>query len=236
MGSRDLQPEGLIGAIENMLPDGGRRSFFYLSIDFLRDEPVTPKQEIYQQTIEERTQTCARSRARQREPEPDARREHHGALPLGRRLGRDHDRQEPGDDAVRPARLPHQGQPEVRLGEEGPADDLLPVGGAGTDPRQLRVLLRRRGALARPQRVPAHQRARRSEGRRRVHHPERPRRRPSEVWETIPPRSSRSSSRRTSGSSSSTPSRSRARRRPTPTCSCACRASPSRARSSRRRR
>ncbi len=53
MGSRDLQPEGLIGAIENMLPDGARRKLFYLSIDFLRQQPFTPKQEIYQQTIEE---------------------------------------------------------------------------------------------------------------------------------------------------------------------------------------
>ena len=53
LGSRDLQPEGLIGAVENMLPKGGRKAFFYLSIDFLRDQAVTPKQEAYQQTIEE---------------------------------------------------------------------------------------------------------------------------------------------------------------------------------------
>lgn len=52
MGSRDLQPEGLVGAIENMLPDGPRKRFFYLSIDFLRDQPVTPKQRVYQETIE----------------------------------------------------------------------------------------------------------------------------------------------------------------------------------------
>jgi pyruvate-ferredoxin/flavodoxin oxidoreductase len=48
LGSRDLQPEGLIGAIENMLPDGGHKKFFYLSIDFLRDRPFTPKQELHQ--------------------------------------------------------------------------------------------------------------------------------------------------------------------------------------------
>jgi len=48
LGSRDLQPEGLIGAIENMLPDGGKRKFFYLSIDFVHDKPFTPKQEIHQ--------------------------------------------------------------------------------------------------------------------------------------------------------------------------------------------
>ncbi len=53
MGSRDLQPEGLIGAVENMLPDGPRKKLFYLSIDFLRKKPFTPKQEIYQQTIED---------------------------------------------------------------------------------------------------------------------------------------------------------------------------------------
>ncbi len=53
MGSRDLQPEGIIGAVENMLEDGPRKKLFYLSIDFLRDEAITPKQDMYQQTIEE---------------------------------------------------------------------------------------------------------------------------------------------------------------------------------------
>lgn len=53
LGSRDLQPEGLIGAIENMLPDGDRKKQFYLSIDFLRDQPLSPKQEIHQQNIAE---------------------------------------------------------------------------------------------------------------------------------------------------------------------------------------
>ncbi|MCA8975951.1 MAG: 2-oxoacid:acceptor oxidoreductase family protein [Planctomycetes bacterium] len=52
MGSRDLQPEGIIGAIENMLPSGAGKRFFYLSIDFLRDNPVTPKQRIYQEQVE----------------------------------------------------------------------------------------------------------------------------------------------------------------------------------------
>jgi len=53
MGSRDLQPEGIVGAVENMLPDGKHKRMFYLSVDFLVDEPITPKQEMYQQTIEE---------------------------------------------------------------------------------------------------------------------------------------------------------------------------------------
>ncbi len=53
MGSRDLQPEGIIGAVENMLEGGPKKKLFYLSIDFLRDTPVTPKQATYQETIED---------------------------------------------------------------------------------------------------------------------------------------------------------------------------------------
>ena len=53
LGSRDLQPEGVIGAIENMLPGGDHKRFFYLSIDFVREPATTPKQAVYQQTIEE---------------------------------------------------------------------------------------------------------------------------------------------------------------------------------------
>ncbi len=51
MGSRDLQPEGIIGAIENMLPDGTHKKNFYLSIDFIREIPHSPKQKAYQETI-----------------------------------------------------------------------------------------------------------------------------------------------------------------------------------------
>jgi pyruvate-ferredoxin/flavodoxin oxidoreductase len=51
LGSRDLQPEGLIAAVENMLPDGKHRKFFYLSIDFVHDKAASPKQEIYQQQL-----------------------------------------------------------------------------------------------------------------------------------------------------------------------------------------
>ncbi|MCP5416053.1 MAG: 2-oxoacid:acceptor oxidoreductase family protein [Chromatiaceae bacterium] len=50
MGSRDLQPEGLIAAFENMLPEGGRRRFYYLGIDFVR-EPRDPKAEIRQNDL-----------------------------------------------------------------------------------------------------------------------------------------------------------------------------------------
>ena len=53
MGSRDLQPEGIIGAIENMLPNGKHKKQFYLSIDFIRDTAHTPKQRAYQETIQD---------------------------------------------------------------------------------------------------------------------------------------------------------------------------------------
>ena len=51
LGSRDLQPEGLIGAVENMLPDGPRKRFFYLGIDFARENPATPKQSLAQEAL-----------------------------------------------------------------------------------------------------------------------------------------------------------------------------------------
>ncbi|MCX8085580.1 MAG: 2-oxoacid:acceptor oxidoreductase family protein [Rhodocyclaceae bacterium] len=53
LGSRDLQPEGLIAAVENMLPTGAKRKFFYLSIDFTRP-PLNPKDEIHQQDLREK--------------------------------------------------------------------------------------------------------------------------------------------------------------------------------------
>ena len=50
LGSRDLQPEGIIGAVENMLPDAGRRKFFYVGINFSR-KASSPRQEIHVQNI-----------------------------------------------------------------------------------------------------------------------------------------------------------------------------------------
>jgi pyruvate-ferredoxin/flavodoxin oxidoreductase len=52
LGSRDLQPEGLIAAVENMLPGATHRKFYYLSVDFVRDESANPKQEIRQQELQ----------------------------------------------------------------------------------------------------------------------------------------------------------------------------------------
>ena len=51
LGSRDLQPEGLVAAVENMLPGGSQRKFYYLSVEFARDESANPKQEIQQQEL-----------------------------------------------------------------------------------------------------------------------------------------------------------------------------------------
>ncbi|TQV86321.1 pyruvate ferredoxin oxidoreductase [Exilibacterium tricleocarpae] len=51
LGSRDLQPEGLIAAVENMLPAGRQKKHVYLSIDFLHEQASTPKQDVYQQTL-----------------------------------------------------------------------------------------------------------------------------------------------------------------------------------------
>lgn len=51
LGSRDLQPGALVGVIENMLPEGKKLPFFYLSIDFVHGKADSPKQEIYQQEL-----------------------------------------------------------------------------------------------------------------------------------------------------------------------------------------
>ncbi len=51
LGSRDLQPEALIGVIENMLPEGKQLPFYYLSIEFVHSQPDSPKQEIAQQEL-----------------------------------------------------------------------------------------------------------------------------------------------------------------------------------------
>jgi pyruvate-ferredoxin/flavodoxin oxidoreductase len=51
LGSRDLQPEALLAAVENMLPSGAQKPFFYLSVDFVHEQAANPKQEIYQQQL-----------------------------------------------------------------------------------------------------------------------------------------------------------------------------------------
>ncbi|MDK9724007.1 MAG: 2-oxoacid:acceptor oxidoreductase family protein [Sterolibacteriaceae bacterium MAG5] len=53
LGSRDMQPEAMIGTIENMLEGGTQRKFFYLSVDFLREQAFNPKDEIHNQQLQE---------------------------------------------------------------------------------------------------------------------------------------------------------------------------------------
>jgi len=51
LGSRDLQPEGIIATVENMLAEGKHKKFFYLGIAFVRETAYSPKQEIQQQSV-----------------------------------------------------------------------------------------------------------------------------------------------------------------------------------------
>ena len=99
-----------------------------------------PKQEIHQIQVADAYREREGTRgARQRESQPDAQGQHHGAHAFGRRLGRDHDGQESRDDAVRSARLSHQSESQVRFGEERPADHLLSVGRARTHSRSTAI-------------------------------------------------------------------------------------------------
>ncbi|MDP6699455.1 MAG: 2-oxoacid:acceptor oxidoreductase family protein, partial [Candidatus Latescibacteria bacterium] len=51
MGGREPEPEALIGAVEHMLNPGVKERIVYLSLDFHRRTPASPKQEVYQQTL-----------------------------------------------------------------------------------------------------------------------------------------------------------------------------------------
>jgi pyruvate-ferredoxin/flavodoxin oxidoreductase len=51
LGSRDLQPSDIIAAVDNLLPDGGRRRQFYLGIEFVRKDTVLPKLQIWQENL-----------------------------------------------------------------------------------------------------------------------------------------------------------------------------------------
>ena len=51
LGSRDVTPGDLVGAVENMLPDGAGRRMYYLSIDFLRSQALHPKDQIRQERL-----------------------------------------------------------------------------------------------------------------------------------------------------------------------------------------
>jgi pyruvate-ferredoxin/flavodoxin oxidoreductase len=50
-GSRDLQAGDIVAAVNNMLPDGGRRRQYYLGIDFIRRGTRLPKLQIWQERL-----------------------------------------------------------------------------------------------------------------------------------------------------------------------------------------
>ena len=126
----------------------------------------------------------ARARARRRRP-PTGRRLQ-PARPLDRRVRLGHDEQARGDArrrAVRPAR---PGLPALRLGEEGPADDLLPDDRRRADPRprrarpgRVRAAPRRQRRSASATRSPASSTAARSSSRPPLADPE-------AIWASIP--------------------------------------------------
>ena len=167
------------------------------------------------------------------------------ALPLHRRLGRHHHRQEPGRHPRRPQRSdlmsatarkrrpgqsqgshPRQRQSQVRLGEEGRADQLLHGRRQGAHPRQLRPAPRDGGALLRPQGLYPHQPAGRH-GRRRLSGLGVGRGGRAGLGAACRSgRASRSSTRRFA--SSRCPALPSPRKPPTAAiCNCACRATPS---------
>ena len=51
LGSRDLQPSQLVGAIENMLEGGAKRPFFYLGIEFVQDAPPSEARRRHQERL-----------------------------------------------------------------------------------------------------------------------------------------------------------------------------------------
>ncbi len=169
LGSRDFRPEHILGAYEfatghahaqGRQGRGGRRL-----------------------VLRARHRSSLRSEGR-RDAFPAARGSRRCTLPLHRRLGRHHHRQEPGRDPRRPERPalrprqgrgrvgqsqgnhPRQRQPEIRLGKEGRADVLLHGRGSATYSRELRSAPRHRGAVLRSQGFHPHQSARRNPGRR----------------------------------------------------------------------
>ena len=211
LGSRDVRPGDIIAVFENMIDDGP--DFFCVGIDHALALTVT------------------------RGPRSAADRRLLDARPLGRRLRLGDDQQGHRHDRRRRLRQGRAGLSEVRLGEEGPADDVLP------DDRRLAHLHAQRAGARRPGR------AQRPDGD--------PQRRPARRGWCRAARSScsrRTPTRPTSGSGFPTHNQQTIRekklrvyfcrhgqdrprgRLARPTCRCACRASCCWARSSSSRR
>ena len=51
MGSRDLQPGDLLAAVTNMLPEGKKQRHFYLGIEFIRKQNVSPGLKAWQEKV-----------------------------------------------------------------------------------------------------------------------------------------------------------------------------------------
>ena len=182
LGSRDLQPEGVVGAIENMLDGGAKKKFFYLSIDFIRSKPSTPKANIYQQEIKDRYPTV-KALAVKGSENPNL-------LPQGAITVRMHS--VGGWGAITTGKnlaitlyelLGYDIKANPKYGSEkkGPANHLLPLGRTRTHSHQLRVLLCRCGALPGSERFQSLESCLWLETGRYVHHPERPRNRGSRL-------------------------------------------------------
>jgi len=236
MGSRDLQPEGLIAAIENMLPNGAQRKFYYLSIDFLRDQPFTPKQRLHQEAIEQgypkiRELAIKGSENPNLMPKGAITVRFHsvggwGAITTGKNLAMTlfdllgyHIKANPkygSEKKGQPTTYYLSAAPEpIKINCEYFYVDVVlsPDPNVFNHTNALAGLKEAACSSCRPTS-----------------------RRRQRCGPASPRTTGRSSSTRRSSCSTSTPSRSRARKPATPSCSCACRASPSRAPSSRPRR
>ena len=140
LGSRDLQPGDIVAAVDNMLPMAGSRASSTWASTSSAPDTRLPKLQIWQDQLLEGYPHLGRAGAAARReidlmPEGSTSHPH----PLRRRLGRHHHGQEPRGHDLRAAGLLREGQPEVRLGEEGPADHVLRHARAGADPAQLRA-------------------------------------------------------------------------------------------------
>ena len=51
LGGRELRPADIVGAVQNVLPEGAKRRQFYLGIDFIRKDTRLPKLQILQEEL-----------------------------------------------------------------------------------------------------------------------------------------------------------------------------------------
>ncbi len=51
LGGREVWPEAVLGAVENMIDGGARKRFYYLSSDFAKGKALTPQREVHQDAL-----------------------------------------------------------------------------------------------------------------------------------------------------------------------------------------